>query len=278
MFDTSRRRMMGATLVGAGTLLSGLGLKARAETLSAKGRIMLDGFADRSAGSDRGDELPADRGDPRPALAPLREGRLDPRRAAGLHLAARPGADLRPRADDPAHHGRRQHRLAQPLRLQPELRAEDPELPGRGGRPDLPLVGRLPHQRDLLHRRQRHLLPADARHASGAHRPGDRPQGLARGAPVADRQALGRAAQHPAAGGAHGDAQHLVRERARQHAGHPGRRRRPAHDPDARLPRAERRLHLRRHQRPADPGHGPLRRPRRRRGTLSARPSSSSSR
>ena len=46
MFDTSRRRMMGATLVGAGTLLSGLGLKARAETLSAKGRIMLDGFAD----------------------------------------------------------------------------------------------------------------------------------------------------------------------------------------------------------------------------------------
>ena len=43
MFDTSRRRMMGATLVGAGTLLSGLGLKARAETLSTKGRICSTG-------------------------------------------------------------------------------------------------------------------------------------------------------------------------------------------------------------------------------------------
>ena len=164
----------------------------------------------------------------------------------------------------------RQHRLAQPLRVQPELCAEDPELPGRGGRPDVPLVGRLPHQRDLLHRRQRHLLPADARHASGGQRPGDRPQGLAGGAPVADRQALGRAAQHPAAGGAHGDAQHLVLERAGQHAGDPGRRRRPAHGADARLSGAERRLHLRRHQQPADPGHGPFRRPGRHRGALSA--------
>jgi hypothetical protein len=50
MFDTSRRRLMGASLVGAGALLSGLGFRARAEALSGKGRIMLDGFADAPPG------------------------------------------------------------------------------------------------------------------------------------------------------------------------------------------------------------------------------------
>ena len=55
----------------------------------------------------RGRDLPADRGDPRPPLAPLRQGRHDPRRAARLHLA--PGARAaRPAgADAAARHGRR---------------------------------------------------------------------------------------------------------------------------------------------------------------------------
>lgn len=46
MFDTTRRRMMGGALLGAGTVLGGLGLAARAQTLTAKGRILLDGYAD----------------------------------------------------------------------------------------------------------------------------------------------------------------------------------------------------------------------------------------
>ena len=44
MFDTTRRRLLGTTLVGAGAVLGGLGLSARGETLATKGRIMLDGY------------------------------------------------------------------------------------------------------------------------------------------------------------------------------------------------------------------------------------------
>ena len=43
MFDTTRRKAIGATLLGAGAVLHGLGI-ARAETLVTKGRIMLDGY------------------------------------------------------------------------------------------------------------------------------------------------------------------------------------------------------------------------------------------
>lgn len=50
MFDTSRRKLMGASLVGAGALFAGIGLKARAETLNAKGRILLGGFTDLPPG------------------------------------------------------------------------------------------------------------------------------------------------------------------------------------------------------------------------------------
>ena len=44
MFDTTRRTLLGTTLVGAGAILGGLGLRARAETLTTKGKIMLDGY------------------------------------------------------------------------------------------------------------------------------------------------------------------------------------------------------------------------------------------
>lgn len=46
MFDITRRRLTGATLLGAGALLSGLGLDARAATLDTRGRIMLDRTTD----------------------------------------------------------------------------------------------------------------------------------------------------------------------------------------------------------------------------------------
>ena len=44
-----------------------------------------------------------------------------------------PRRELGARADDPAQHGRGQHRLAQPVRVQPELCAEDPNYQGAAG-------------------------------------------------------------------------------------------------------------------------------------------------
>ncbi len=44
MFDTTRRKLMGTGLLGAGAVLSGLGLPAQAQSLSARGRVLLDGF------------------------------------------------------------------------------------------------------------------------------------------------------------------------------------------------------------------------------------------
>lgn len=44
MFGTTRRRVLGTTLLGAGAVLSGLGI-ARGETLTTKGRIMLDSYS-----------------------------------------------------------------------------------------------------------------------------------------------------------------------------------------------------------------------------------------
>ena len=41
MFDTTRRRMLGTTLLGTGAALSGLGLAARGETLKTKGKVLL---------------------------------------------------------------------------------------------------------------------------------------------------------------------------------------------------------------------------------------------
>ncbi len=44
MFDTTRRKAIGATLLGTGAVLSGLGI-ARGETLSTRGKIMLDSYS-----------------------------------------------------------------------------------------------------------------------------------------------------------------------------------------------------------------------------------------
>lgn len=49
MFDTTRRKLHGASLIGAGTLLNGLGI-TQAQTLTTKGRIMLDSITPRPNG------------------------------------------------------------------------------------------------------------------------------------------------------------------------------------------------------------------------------------
>ncbi len=49
MFDTTRRKLHGASLLGAGALLSGLGF-TQARTLTTKGRIMLDAITPRPNG------------------------------------------------------------------------------------------------------------------------------------------------------------------------------------------------------------------------------------
>ncbi len=49
MLDATRRRLLGTTLIGAGALLTGLGL-ARGETLTTRGKIMLDAYPTPPAG------------------------------------------------------------------------------------------------------------------------------------------------------------------------------------------------------------------------------------
>lgn len=49
MFGTTRRKLLGATMIGAGAALTGLGL-ARGETLTTKGKIMLDSYSSAPRG------------------------------------------------------------------------------------------------------------------------------------------------------------------------------------------------------------------------------------
>jgi hypothetical protein len=49
MLTHTRRWLLGTTLIGAGALLTGLGL-ARGDTLTTKGRIMLDAYSPLSRG------------------------------------------------------------------------------------------------------------------------------------------------------------------------------------------------------------------------------------
>ncbi|WFL76305.1 hypothetical protein P7228_09870 [Altererythrobacter arenosus] len=58
MFDTSRRRMLGASMLGAGTVLAGLGASATAKTLKTKGNIMLDRIPDLPKGLSEAVEFP----------------------------------------------------------------------------------------------------------------------------------------------------------------------------------------------------------------------------
>lgn len=50
MFETSRRKMLGASMLGAGTVLSGLGACASGASLKTKGNIMLDRIPDLPKG------------------------------------------------------------------------------------------------------------------------------------------------------------------------------------------------------------------------------------
>jgi len=58
MFETSRRKMLGASMLGAGTVLSGLGACASGSALKTKGNIMLDRLSDIPKGLTRAVEFP----------------------------------------------------------------------------------------------------------------------------------------------------------------------------------------------------------------------------
>ena len=109
----------------------------------------------------------------RPPVAALPAGRRDPRRAARLPVAPRPDAAVRGRAAAGADRLRRHHRLALRDHAPRALRAAPVELLGRRRRPHVPVGRRLPHGRDLLHRRLGHLLLPHPRRGR-AGRPGGR--------------------------------------------------------------------------------------------------------
>ena len=50
MFETSRRKLLGASMIGAGTVLNGLGAHATAAELNSKGNIMLNTIPDLPQG------------------------------------------------------------------------------------------------------------------------------------------------------------------------------------------------------------------------------------
>ena len=60
MFETSRRRMLGASMLGAGTVLAGIGASATAKTLKTKGNIMLNRVPDLPKGLSEAVEFPID--------------------------------------------------------------------------------------------------------------------------------------------------------------------------------------------------------------------------
>ena len=90
---------------------------------------------------------------------------------------------------------------------------------------------------------------------------GGDPGAHAGASPGAAAPAVGPAPAPAGPGALHGGSQHLVRERARLAAGHPGGRRRPAHHRRALLPAPERLRRLRRRQRPPHPRDRGVRRP-----------------
>ena len=148
MFDTTRRRLVGATLLGAGAVLGGLGLGARADTLTTKGRIMLDAYPTPPRGLVEAATFP---------LIEAIHGRRSRRFAKGASIPDGPLAftsrqapePLDPtRADAAARHRRRATPAGPSLFAHhPGYAREAAQLHHRGGRAQLPLVGRLQHRR-----------------------------------------------------------------------------------------------------------------------------------
>ena len=153
------------------------------------------------------------------------------------------------------------------------LRAPPGQLRRRGRRPHVPVGRRLPHGRDLLHRRLGHVLLADPR----------------RGRPRRSRGRGGHARSSwssATAAGSAGSRTSASTSRARSPtwrattpgcanepglaARDPGRRHRPAQHREPLLLRPERLLRLRRREPAADPRHGRVPRARRRRRAVPA--------
>ena len=239
----TRRRLLGSTLAATGAILTGLGF-ARGQTLTTKGKIMLDSYSPLSRGLVEAATFPLIEAIHGRRSRRFAKGASIPNGPLGLYLD-RGATGARPDRADAADLDRcGQHRLGEPLRPPSRLRGQAAELHHGGGRAQLSVLGRVQHDRVLLHRRYRGLLPADPRHDAGAHRRQRRPEGLDRGAPRADRQAGRRAAEHPGGDALHGGPQHLVRQRARIDPDLAGRGCGAACDPAAALPRAERHRHL----------------------------------
>ena len=113
MFETSRRKLLGASMIGAGTVLNGLGAKATATELNTKGNIMLNRISDLPQGLVTAANFP---------LIEAIHGRRSRRFARGAVIPDGPLAYTSKNEPAPlseleqmpfAHHGCRQHRLVE---------------------------------------------------------------------------------------------------------------------------------------------------------------------
>ena len=206
--------------------------------------------SDRPAGGPG--RLPVRGGAVRSPLPAVRAGRRDPGRPARLQVPPRAAAAQRHGADARAQRHGRHHRVALLDHPERALCAARGQLRRGGGRADLPVRGRFPHRRAVLHRRLRRvLLPDPGRRSAGESR-GRGGHAAAHGrAPRGEAAAaVGPAAPSSGRGALPRGPQHLVRQRARVAAGDPGGRHRPAHAGHPLLLHPERVRDLRRRQRP----------------------------
>ena len=164
MFDITRRKLVGAALLGTGAVLGGLGLSARADTLTTKGRIMLDAYPTPPRGLVEAATFP---------LIEAIHGRRSRRFAKGATIPDGPLAFTSRQAPEPLDPLEQMLLLAtvsgntgwaELFAHHPGYAAKLPNYTTAAGGRSFPVLGGLQHLGVLLHRRQRRLLPADARH------------------------------------------------------------------------------------------------------------------
>ena len=137
MFDITRRKLVGAALLGTGAVLGGLGLSARADTLTTKGRIMLDAYPTPPRGLVEAATFP---------LIEAIHGRRSRRFAKGATIPDGPLAFTSRQAPEPLDPLEQmlllatvvgQHRLGRALRAPSRICGEAAELHHRRGRAEL---------------------------------------------------------------------------------------------------------------------------------------------
>ena len=154
MFEITRRKLVGVAWLGTGAVFSGLGLRALGRDPKHERQDHARRLSHGAPRPRRGSNLPIDRGDPRPPVAPLRQGGHDPLRAASPSTSRQAPEPLDP--------------LEQMLLLATvtgntrcaffsrtttrEMR-EAAKLHHRRGRAELSPLGGLQHLGVLLHRR-----------------------------------------------------------------------------------------------------------------------------